>query len=429
MSTPHTRHEAYSEIFEGPVWTTFLGDFAACDQGIYDNFLSQTLRFDQLSTLTHDEKVVHLLAWAQLTGVPIVGLIRNERYFRDNLHLITNPEAQMPKPPHDPSHLFYTWDKHTYGAAGYNQNDVFLSFDGPAKQTVSVPATASLKGQVVLYHPQEDLSWYDDPLQDNPVKTKNIQEYKKRTLSDTISPKLCFEFISGYLADLRDFSDSYLDQVIMGVRALPKRIVNVMRGRAIYLSQEYGPSMTIHTSANIRKIDYLGLMPGVFLERLRGGDHILHTQLVHEIGHLVHQLVIMKRYYDSRLELETMCIIPEFPDFQGFLDELEKVFPERSDRYDEKENKQVFQQNLDRFGYITYYAQKDRAEDFAEVFKYFILHHKFLTMTASARTVLKKKVPDKNLLAKIEFMKKVVGMEGVIAHENLLSLKYFYSDF
>lgn len=85
----------------------------------------------------------------------------------------------------------------------------------------------------------------------------------------------------------------------------------------------------------------------------------------------------------------------------------------------------TFQQVLpQRFGFITYYSLKNQAEDFAEIFRYYILHNKYFLSTSENRKTpqFKKPMKDNKLKEKYDFMKKIIGEEGVKINEDLLNI-------
>jgi len=259
-------------------------------------------------------------------------------------------------------------------------------------------------------------------------RKKKVQDNKTayQKLVDTntkIAPKICSDFIKEYLRPLTDFEDYLLNGVIAGISVLPKKIVNFMRGRALYLTDGQGPSMTIQTASNLPKIDYLGLIPGIFLERQGLDDHFIHARLIHEIGHLIHKTVISRHVYDSQLQLSSLILQPDFPEMASLEKNLEQLFEGNQKVYDEKSELDTFQQILPQeLGFITYYSLKNTDEDFAEHFLYFILHNKYFQskITSHYLKSIMTGVKDSKLGEKYEFMKNIIGEDGISIDKDLL---------
>ena len=137
--------------------------------------------------ISKNEKIFNLLAWAQLTGVSVVGLTQNEEFFRRNLHIID---------PKNDSGLLKSLDNYTFGPAGYNPDIVFLDFKSITenKQVVR-KVTSSIKDSVLYYHPEENMSFFNEPAKDGKINQENIERYKKRVESSSIRPQICYDFL------------------------------------------------------------------------------------------------------------------------------------------------------------------------------------------------------------------------------------------
>lgn len=308
-----------SYIEEPIAASSSTSDFKGYNQQLYEDFIYTVLKFNALNTLSKDEKVQNLSRWSELAGVPIVGLTKDENFFRRNLHIFPSNHE-----------VLKSLDNYNIGVACYTPQDVYLDYTHKStpetKKSERKTVTESIRKSVLIYHPSQDLRYFpNNEEKQNAIRKNNKKAYVKLSEEEKISPKICDDFLEGYTRPLIDFDEFYLDEVIKGIHSLPKSVVDFMRGRAIYLTTEIGRSMFIHTASNFPKIEYLGLIPGVFLERQGKDNHIIHSRLIHEIGHLIHQTVITVRHYDSKLSLHSVALEPSFPQLHQFSSQLGRV--------------------------------------------------------------------------------------------------------
>lgn len=215
---------------------------------------------------------------------------------------------------------------------------------------------------------------------------KSLDYYKEHAPLD-----IAYELLKDNIIRLSEISN--VQYVLQALKVLPLNIVNSMRGKAIYLSSQEGPSMNIAmTTQNAPVATYPGLISGIFIERHPKGSIMTMRNIVHEIGHLIDQTMIR-----SFVEFEGIKTIPfrfQSSNFLKLQDERNIIFPS----HDKKLILESQQFRKGSEGYITGYAEQDDLEDFAEHFRAYFY-------PASGENFEGRANKEEKLRSKLNFMK------------------------
>ena len=153
---------------------------------------------------------------------------------------------------------------------------------------------------------------------------------------------------------------------------VPENVLQVMDGKTIYFSTEYGRSYTILDSFPDHDI-LVGLNRGIILEQ-----NINSHTVIHELGHIVDYHGIQGIYNDKQNI------------FDNFLDDRNLIF----NGMDEYSSDSVVS-----FGYISPYSAVNDAENFAENFAHYVIY---------SNEFREKVDTDPLLIEEYEFMRDVI---------------------
>ncbi len=153
---------------------------------------------------------------------------------------------------------------------------------------------------------------------------------------------------------------------------VPENVLQVMYGKTIYFSTEYGRSYTVLDSFPDHDI-LVGLNRGIILEQ-----NINSHTVIHELGHIVDYHGIQGIYNDEQNI------------FDDFLDDRNLIF----NGIDEYSSDSVVSS-----GYVSSYSAVNDAENFAENFAHYVIY---------SNEFLEKIDTDPLLIEEYEFMRDVI---------------------
>jgi len=153
---------------------------------------------------------------------------------------------------------------------------------------------------------------------------------------------------------------------------VPENVLQVMYGKTIYFSTEYGRSYTVLDSFPDHDI-LVGLNRGIILEQ-----NINSHTVIHELGHIVDYHGIQGIYNDEQNI------------FDNFLDDRNLIF----NGMDEYSSDSVVSS-----GYVSSYSAVNDAENFAENFAHYVIY---------SNEFLEKIDTDPLLIEEYEFMRDVI---------------------
>jgi hypothetical protein len=391
FNAPATLHEEYRKLNEDnelihfyQTWSPEIS-FRDLSEDGYQAFVSEFQLFDRKASPTR--KVFNLMFWSQLTGCPLVALSQSRQFFYNGLHIYSPQTAQNMAALPLEKFSVYPFEK--------GSTKIGIRHNGDNGTYVEKDITRDLRENAISY-------LYLNA-QNTGVDQQNYNNNREKHYDNFGKSKISYEFIKEYILPL--ISIPYVDDVLTALRILPKSVVNLMRGKAVYLSTAEGVSLNAQeTSHNSPVTTYLGLIPGVFLEHNKKPDDnnvsMTTRALVHEIGHLIDYTVLQRSLTKS---------IPfpyQFPQFHGLKPKREALFTKHPDYHEHPHN------DLKKThpGYMTNYAESSPAEDFAEHFTYFILFNKKFSDTAGDNKKGKKKSKksDDTLRQKYDFMETLI---------------------
>ena len=179
-------------------------------------------------------------------------------------------------------------------------------------------------------------------------------------------------YYTGYDESTDSVNWKEIPRVLVAADALytvPENVLQVMDGKTIYFSTEYGRSYTVLDSFPDHDI-LVGLNRGIILEQ----NTAPHT-VIHELGHIVDYHGI-QGIYDDEQNI-----------FENSLDDRNSVF-NGMDNY-----------SSDSTGYISSYSAVNDAENFAENFAHYVIY---------SNEFREKILTDPLLIEEYEFMRDVV---------------------
>lgn len=401
--TPHA-HEGYKRLNERDelierlgIKTGLQGGFYSMTDVEYKKFIAESQLFD--TKLDGPRKIFNLMLWAQMAGCPLLALSEYSEFFYAGIQLYTPARAKdvlgridFKDDQRDKlKDLFgvypYASDENGNPRIGvkYNQDKDNVTYRTKSRK--------ELGPDVILY-------------QYAPTSKASDQQTFKEFANSYYTthqnpPKIAYDLLKEYIIPLDKID--YLDDVLKGVSCLPKRVVDLMRGKAIYLSAKEGRGRHLQeTSENKPITTYLGLIPGIFLENNKkepnnrlGGRTLNSIMVVHETGHMIDYTVLR-----DRLDMSIPWFY-EFPAFWSDLEQRDQLF-KKNEKYRERIGNTGAKTTP---GYMTNYAESSAAEDFAEHFTYYILNQKDFNATAQEE-VNKKNNP--LLSKKFNFMQKLM---------------------
>lgn len=358
--------------------------FEQLDENQYKAFVAQNHLFDMKAS--PEKQTFNLMLWARLAGCPLLGVSQCHPFFHSSLHIYDPVKAkemveiveekarkkfqEMPEDVRGSLIASYPYEK--------NSTEVGVKILSDDKTYFPRAITLDLRNNAIIYkYLNAQSTNVDRDLYD---RTRGTHFGRHR------APVISYEFLQAYIIPLTQIH--YLGNVLEALQRLPKSVVNLMRGKAIYLSKASGPSVTISScSHNAPITSYLGFIPGIFIEHsllgnmpkvstLTRNDMTLEN-IIHETGHLIDQMVLRSFYEAADKSYQTIPFVYQYDNFIKFngANNRGKVFTGNimylldPQAYDKTKNDQV----LGKEGFMTYYSEKDADEDFAEHFKFHIL--------------------------------------------------------
>ncbi len=182
-------------------------------------------------------------------------------------------------------------------------------------------------------------------------------------------------YYTGYNESTDNVNWKEISGVLVAADALykvPENVLQVMNGKTIYFSTEYGRSYTVLDSFPDHDI-LVGLNRGIILEQ-----NINSHTVIHELGHIVDYHGI-QGIYDDEQNI-----------FDNFLDDRNFVF-NGMDNYSSD--------SVVSSGYVSSYSAVNDAENFAENFVHYVIYPKEFR---------DKVVTDPLLIEEYEFMRDVI---------------------
>lgn len=341
----------------------------------------------------NNAKANKILEWSLKADVPILALTKHSLFFYANLHAYSPDKA--------PAIDFD--DKSSEGIEGkfttyFFDDHIEVEDRRPLKVQLKkdykkpkIPKqiTEDLKSSALCYLNKAKYNTFFD---ESHINTElddffNVYPFKLNAIA--------LDFLTGYTISIHEIG--YLNQIIQGLILLPKSVVEMLSGKALYFSNAKGTSRTIITSQCQLIVSYLGLMPGVFMERHKDRQQITET-LIHEIGHIIDHTVLQP-FYSSK-EKRSIRFYHQFEAVQKLYVQRDKYFKGNLDYKENKKNDRV----KGNIGFVTNYSEKNREEDFAEHFVHFVMHKEKFKEKVQEELKLESSV----LSEKFEFMKTLI---------------------
>jgi len=338
--------------------------------------------------LHRKEKAARLIEWSTMVSVPILALRHHSLFFYANLHIC--PPKEVPDIEFDKNEGIE--DKVT--TFFYDDKIRIVDSMGRVTKEFTKEVTADLRRNTLCYLYK---SKYDKFFDTDKFNTDSDAHYLNFPFEQD---GIAREFLADYIIPLEEVK--YLDEIIAGIKLLPKAVVEMMRGKAIYFSNARGISRTIITAHCQLITNYLGLMPGVFVERHKDKGQITET-FIHEIGHLIDHTVLQP-FYTSKGQ-RSIRFYYQFSEVQKLYTDREKHFTGNPSYKENKYNDKA----KGKAGFLTNYSEKNREEDFAEHFVHFIMHKTRFDEKMREEAGQK----DFRLLQKFMFMSKLIEKTSV----------------
>ncbi len=365
-----------------------LKNFNEMDEIEYENSIREIFNLDG----SKQEKAESIRKWSDMAGVPVLALNRHSLFFYANLHVCPPTAA--------PAIEFNTNEgkgqAENYSTKLSEEGEEILVKDrvNRHREVGRRKATPNLKKHTLYYVYGAKYGGFTNA--QTQYKAESDNHYANFPI---IKQEISYDFLQDYIIPLHEIK--YLDEIINGLKHLPKSVVEVMKGKALYLSSERGMSATIITSHNLLIVNYLGLMSGVFVERHKDKRQITET-LIHKIGQLIDYTVLQKVYVDTKGN-RSIPFPYQFVGFHTLYEKRERLF--RGNVLDLHQKHKVDGRVKGKPGFITHYAEQDCWEDFAEHFVHYILeNNNFLEAIKEDR----EKADSHTLLHKFGFMKKMI---------------------
>lgn len=240
--------------------------FSELSQQEYETFKSNLSLFEG----TPEKKVADLLFFARLVGCPVLALSQSRKFFYDARHIVSPREINILD--RDVEVFPYEGDFVGIRNKGDKSNASFRIKE----------ISPDLKENAIIYN-------YHFNLGQEEYSSGRATHYSRHGIA-----KLSYDFLGDYIMSpytIARENTNYMARILSGLRKLPKAAVNLMRGKAIYISSEDGNSgAPFVTSHNAPIISYLGLIPGIFIE----SNSVTNSNIVLMVGHLIEQTVFEK---------------------------------------------------------------------------------------------------------------------------------------
>ncbi|AIL13351.1 hypothetical protein IM40_07330 [Candidatus Paracaedimonas acanthamoebae] len=202
--------------------------------------------------------------------------------------------------------------------------------------------TTDLKDNAIIYRYLNDDSQVFD-------RKKYEKESKEHYVHNKIA-KISYDFLEDYIISPYTIENIYMSRIILGLKKLPKIAVNLMRGKAIYISSQEGSSGCLYmTSHNTPVISYLGLIPGIFIEN----NNVTDKNIVLMAGALIERSAFKRSAAWQNLNSI------DFPYYFSGLESIRKIFSEDGSFFPSFK-KYIFQETLES-------GQKSAIEEFCKL--------------------------------------------------------------
>ncbi|AIL13461.1 hypothetical protein IM40_08120 [Candidatus Paracaedimonas acanthamoebae] len=290
----------FSRIFASTLEKSELSQktFSELSQEEYDQFKDSIGLF---KGTTLKKQVFDLLLFARLAGCPVLTVSEKKEFFYDARQIYDLAEKSIA-------------DGKSLVIRPHQGNFVTIEAIGDEKNTSRAKEiTGDLKENAVIYHYLGDESKAFDG--------KKYEEKSKDHYSHHSAAKISYDFLEDYIISPYILENIYMTKVISGLKKLPKAAVNMMRGKAIYISSQEGNSGCLYmTSHNIPIISYLGLVPGIFIEN----NVVTDQNVVLMAGALIERSVFKKSVTLQDPNLNSI----DFPYFFSGLESIVKTLGE-----------------------------------------------------------------------------------------------------
>lgn len=394
-------HEGYKVLNEGDAFIqTYnqnynqggLSSFESLDQNKYKPFIEKEELFN--TALSPKKKILNLMRWCQLAGCPLLAVSQYRQFFHRGLHIYDPKDlvgilgagvlSNVQRENLQNEFETYPYEK------GCTQVGIKRKTDNTNQTYRERTVTQDLKDNAIMY-------LYLNTQNTN-FDQQNFTQNSPNHYQTRGKAKISYDFLKDYIVPLD--SIPYIDQILGGLALLPKNVVNVIRGKAIYLSTETGVSLNAHmTSHNAPVATYLGLIPGVFIEHHPAppdnGVNMTLRNFVHEIGHLIDYTVLQ-----PKLQEDSILFPHQFLEFQQLKGKRGGLF-KKNPTYVKNTRTDLCKTKP---GYMTNYSESNAEEDFAEHFTYFVISD----FKSLFEKVMKKNKKDGTLKNKYNFMKKMI---------------------
>jgi hypothetical protein len=276
------------------------------------------------------KQVFDLLLFAKLAGCPILALGEKKDFFFEALHIYDPSEKSISG--NNP----VTVRPHEGGLV-----TIQAANDSEKKTLRGREITADLKDNAIIYRYLNDDSQVFD--------REKFEKESKVHYSHNKIAKISYDFLEDYIISPYTIENIYMSRIILGFKKLPKAAVNLMRGKAIYISSQEGNSGCLYmTSHNIPIISYLGLIPGIFIEN----NNVTDKNVVLMTGALIERSAFKRS--GAWQDLKSI----EFPYYFSGLESIRKVFSEDGSFFPSFK-KYIFQETLES-------GQKSAIEEFCK---------------------------------------------------------------
>lgn len=275
--------------------------FSELSQEEYGNFKDDKSLFKG----SPEKKITDLIFFAQLAGCPILTLSQSRSFFYDARHIFSPSEEHIL----DGNVNVFPYEGDFIGIKkeGDEENKTFRVRE----------ISPDLRDNAIIYtylnlnHDQER------------YKLERLTHYDNHDIA-----KLSYNFLEDYIVSpytIARENPNYITFILSGLDKLPKAAINLMRGKAIYISSKNGNSgVPFTTSHNAPIISYLGLIPGIFIE----SNSATYSNIVLMVGHLIEKTVFRtNQKWTGELQHEEYSTTIDFPyQFTG-LENIKNKFP------------------------------------------------------------------------------------------------------
>ncbi|MBN9413724.1 MAG: hypothetical protein J0H12_07400 [Candidatus Paracaedimonas acanthamoebae] len=272
--------------------------FSELSQEEYDQFKDSLGLFKGTAL---KKQVFDLLLFARLAGCPVLAVGEKKEFFYDARQI------------YDPTEKSIAEGKQVV-IRPHQGNFVTIEAVGDEKDTSRArEITSDLRENAVIYHYLGD--------ETNAFDGKKYEEKRKDHYSNHSAAKISYDFLEDYIISPYTLGSIYMSRIILGLKKLPKAAVNMMRGKAIYISSQEGNSGCLYmTSHNIPIISYLGLVPGIFIEN----NNVTDQNVILMSGALIERSAFRRSVVLQDLHLNSIDFPYFFSGLEGSIKTLDE---------------------------------------------------------------------------------------------------------